>query len=378
MLQKERTRKKGKDLIKNIEILESNLSESSGNSLDALKDISIMSLSIIRKNKMQGILIRSRTQITEDDEKPSHYFCNLEKHNYNSKIIPKLERKDGKVITDQFEILNDAKMFYEDLYSNKDNNLTDIDLDSLFINTNIRKLNTEESNKLEGLLTYKEASLTLKTMANNRSPGSDGFGADFFKMFWNNLGHFIVRSLNFGFLKGELSITQREGIITCIPKENKPRHYITNYRPISLLNCIYKIASGIIANRIKGTLQKLIHTDQTGFIAGKYIGENTRLVYDTMHHTEIKSISGLLLLVDFEKAFDSVSWAFIYKVLKFYGFGNSLILWIKVLNQNAMLTVNQGGNLTFFTYRPWLPSGRSSITISICSLCGDFRNYDKK
>ena len=95
---------------------------------------------------MQGILIKSRTQIIEDDEKPSHYFCNLEKHNYNSKIIPKLERKDGKVITDQFEILNDAKMFNEDLYSNKDNNLTDIDLDSIFINTNTRKLNTEESN----------------------------------------------------------------------------------------------------------------------------------------------------------------------------------------------------------------------------------------
>ena len=67
-----------------------------------------------------------------------------------------------------------------------------------------------------------------------------------------------------------------------------------------------------------------------------------------MHHTEIKSISGLLLLVDFEKAFDSVSWAFIYQVLKFYGFGNSLISWINVLNQNAMLTVNQGGNLSPF------------------------------
>ena len=147
---------------------------------------------------MQGILIRSRTQVIEDDEKPSNYFCNLEKHNYNSKIIPKLERKDGKVIRDQFEILNDAKIFYEDLYSNKDNNLTDIDLDNLFINTNIRKLNIEESNKLEGLLTYKEASLTLKTMTHNRSSGSDGFGAEFFKMFWKNLGHFIVRSFNFG------------------------------------------------------------------------------------------------------------------------------------------------------------------------------------
>ena len=135
----------------------------------------------------------------------------------------------------------------------------------------------------------------------------------FFKVFWKKLGHFIIRSINYGFTKGLLSITQREGIITCIPKDNKPRNQIKNYRPISLLNCIYKIASGVIALRIKGTLHKLIHADQTGFTAGRYTGENTRLVYDIMHLTEENYIPGLLLLIDFEKAFDSVSWSFYTK-----------------------------------------------------------------
>ena len=73
-------------------------------------------------------------------------------------------------------------------------------------------------------------------MSNNRSPGSSGFGAEFFKVFWKHLGHFVVRSINYGYSKGELSITQRKGIITCIPKESKDRTLITNYRPISLLN----------------------------------------------------------------------------------------------------------------------------------------------
>ena len=103
-------------------------------------------------------------------------------------------------------------------------------------------------------------------MSNNRSPGSDGFSAEFFKVFWKKIGHFIVRSINDGFNKGLLSVTQREGVITCIPKDSKPQ--IKNYRPISLLNCIYKIASGVIALRIKNTLNKLIHADQTGFISG--------------------------------------------------------------------------------------------------------------
>ena len=85
-------------------------------------------------------------------------------------------------------------------------------------------------------------------MSNNRGQGSDGFSADFCKMFWKMNGHLYVIS-TMGFSTGELPITQKEGIITCIPKTNKPRHLLKNYRPISLLNCVYKIASGVIAHR---------------------------------------------------------------------------------------------------------------------------------
>ena len=182
-------------------------------------------------------------------------------------------------------------------------------------------------------------------MSNNKSPGSDGFSAEFFKVFWKELGQFIVRSINYGFQNGELLVTQKEGIITCIPKDNKPRRFLTNYR----LNTVYKIASGAIA---KPTLQKLIHTDQTGFISGRYLGENIRLIYDIMHYTEEQNIPGLLLLIDFEKAFDSVSWSFIYEALKYFGFGTSIIQWIKLFSKNAKLAVNQGGKLSdFFLHR---------------------------
>ena len=111
-------------------------------------------------------------------------------------------------------------------------------------------------------------------MSNNRSPQSDGFSAEYFKMFWK-IGHLVVPSINYRFSKGELSITQREGIITCMPKEYKPRHSVKSYQPIFLLNCIYKIAPGVITHRIKGTLHKLIQTDQTGFIAGRNRGETS-------------------------------------------------------------------------------------------------------
>ena len=68
-----------------------------------------------------------------------------------------------------------------------------------------------------------------------------------------------------------------------------------------------------------------------------FIGENTRLVYDIMQFTEEQNIPGLLLLIDFEKAFDSVSWSFINKVLKFFNFGPSIINWINIFNKKLVL-----------------------------------------
>ena len=100
-------------------------------------------------------------------------------------------------------------------------------------------------------------------------------------------------SINIGFHKGELSITQRQGIITCIPKEDKAKTLLKNWRPLTLLNVVYKIASGAIANRLKLVLDELIDKDQTGIIKGRFIGENTRLIYDIMSFTEQNDIPGL-------------------------------------------------------------------------------------
>ena len=88
-------------------------------------------------------------------------------------------------------------------------------------------------------------------MSNNKSPGSSGFSAEFYKLFWKKNGTFIVRYLNEAYKCGHLSITQTQGIITCIPKGEKSRLDMKKLRRITLLNTVYKIASGVIANRFK-------------------------------------------------------------------------------------------------------------------------------
>ena len=83
-----------------------------------------------------------------------------------------------------------------------------------------------------------------------------------------------MRSVNYSYNIGQLFWIQRQGIITLIPKENKSRQKFTNYRPVCLLNKVYKIASASIANRIKTVIDKLISRARSGFMSGRYTKTN--------------------------------------------------------------------------------------------------------
>ena len=187
-------------------------------------------------------------------------------------------------------------------------------------------------------------------MKNSKSPGNDGFTAEFFKFFWVNLGEYILKSINFSYKHGLLSITQTQGIITCLPKPNKARNILKNWRPISLLNVIYKLMSSAIANRLKTVLNKLINQDQKGFITGRYIGENIRVVYDVLFESKQQQIPGLLLSIDFQQAFDSISWKLIHKVLDYFNFGPSIKRWIKLFQTGVQSCILQNGFMSDFFY----------------------------
>ena len=79
-----------------------------------------------------------------------------------------------------------------------------------------------------------------------------------------------------------MSVTQRQGVITCITKEGKYKRFLKNWRPITLLNIVYKIAPSCVAERLKSVMPKLIYEDQKGFLKGRHTGENIRLLYDTL------------------------------------------------------------------------------------------------
>ena len=181
---------------------------------------------VMRKEYIKGVFVRTRANWIEEGEKPTKYFLSLEKRHYVNKTVAKLVNSDNSTISKQEDILSAIESFYKQLYSSKDIFLDDVDLDTVIEKDNVNILKEDMSSELEGKLTYQEASFALKNMKNNTSPGSDGYTVEFFKFFWKDIGIFLIRAINEGYNKGELSITQKQGIISILPKGDKPREFI--------------------------------------------------------------------------------------------------------------------------------------------------------
>ena len=244
-------------------------------------------------------------------EKATKFFCSLQKNYAAQKYIPSLKViRDGAeiVITDQKEIENEQYNYYKTLFSDNDEFLT-IFTPEEFLNVdneNVPKLTEQQKNDIEGEMLIEELTSVLKNCNNDSSPGPSGFTYKFYKMFWGSLKYFLLKCANYSLEQESLPSILTQGLISLLPKGDKPKDLLRNWRPITLLNVGYKLISSVLSKRISSSLEKIINRDQVGFVKNRYIGESSRTTYDLLHYAKSKRLTYLLLILDFEKAFDSV------------------------------------------------------------------------
>ena len=104
-----------------------------------------------------------------------------------------------------------------------------------------------------------------------------------------------------------LTVSQRQAIITLLHKKDKDRLFIINWRPISLLNVDYKLLTKCLTQRLKGVIDKLVDISQSGFIQNRNIRDSMRTVIDIFEDYNTNNKPGIMISVDFEKAYDTVS-----------------------------------------------------------------------
>ena len=203
-------------------------------------------------------IFRSETKWLEQGEKPTKYFFNLEKSNYERKLIREVKLENGEIISNFAQVNKEIENFYGKMYTSKipGNNTSDLsehnhNIHKFIKGLKIPQLNVEEEESLEKNLMFEELKDALTSFADNKLPGEDGFTKEFYEAFFDLLGKDLLNSYNEAFNKGSFSFSQKRGTIMLIPKGDENLSDLKNWCPISLLNFNYKILSKALAKQME-------------------------------------------------------------------------------------------------------------------------------
>lgn len=286
----------------------------------------------IEEEKARKIIFRAKCNWALYAERPTKYFLNLEKRRSRECTMNSVFDEEGREVTDIADILRVGRTFYENLYKSQEDTLTPMaDIQREWSELNLPRIPSDRKELLDAPFSQEELKTALSHLNKNKSPGSDGITPEFMTCFWDLVNRYFCESLDFSIAEGRLSSGQRRGIITLIPKKDVDRRLIANWRPIALLNTDYKIFTKALALRLQRVMGLLIHPNQTGFMSGRIIGDSVRLVEDALDFIRESVDEGMVVALDFSKAFDSVRWDLIFAALEKFNFGDAFIGYIRVL-----------------------------------------------
>ena len=301
----------------------------------------------IALHEAKGAQVRARCQWAEEGETSSSFFLNLASKSHAKQVMRSIRDPDTDCVHhDPFEILGVWRRYYQGLFTAEP---CDQARQEELLSKLTRQLSSAEQASCEGHLTQAECFTSLSGMARGKTPGSDGFPMEFYLAFWQSLGADLVQVLNIAFEAGQLSTSQRRGLIIVLYKKNDLLA-TKNWRPISLLNVDYKIATRAISGRLLGVMGSIVGTDQTCGVPGRTISENLFLIRDLIDYVDWEELPVAVLSLDQEKAFDRVDWGFLLRVLDRFNFGPEFCRWIRLFYTNVeSAVVINGWTSSFFS-----------------------------
>ena len=208
-----------------------------------------------------------------------------------------------------------------------------------------KRLNQEENLSLLATFTEEEIKEAVWQCEGSKSPGPDGFNFNFIKKSWDYIKDELVTTLVVFHDIGTIPKGCNASFIALVPKVRDPSK-LEQYKPISLVGAIYKVISKVLAGRIKKVLPSIIDDCQSTFLKDRGILDSVLMANEVVEDLRRSGRYGLCLKVDFEKAYDSVSWEFLYDMLLKLGFQSKWVKWMRGCLESASVSVLVNGSPT--------------------------------
>ncbi|CAI5483337.1 unnamed protein product [Closterium sp. Yama58-4] len=197
-----------------------------------------------------------------------------------------------------------------------------------------RTLSLIARERLTAAWSEKEVKSAFHAMAKNKAPGNDGLPKELFEEHWDVLGKHLMALVESFTETAELPASTKSAVTILLHKKGG-RDAVENYRPITLLSFTYKVLARVVADKMKRVLNEVISPEQYGFMPGRRLSDAVGLVADVIDAAKNEQADWYLLLVDFQKAFDSVSRNYLFLVLEKMGFPSRFVGWIKGLHEET-------------------------------------------
>ncbi|CAJ2657018.1 unnamed protein product [Trifolium pratense] len=204
-----------------------------------------------------------------------------------------------------------------------------------------KRLNHVENGSLIKPFTEAEVKSAVWDCDSFKSPGPDGINFGFIKDFWAELRGDIMRFISEFHRNGKLAKGINSTFIALIPKVDSPQR-LNDFRPISLVGCLYKILAKVLANRLRLVIGSVISEAQTAFVKDRQILDGILVANEVVDEAQRSKKELMLFKVDFEKAYDSVDWGYLDDIMERMSFPVLWRKWIRecVCTATASVLVN--------------------------------------
>ena len=290
-------------------------------------------VSLLREEEIYWYQRSKSTKLLQGDRN-TRYFQLIASGKHRKTKIFQLEQ-DGKIIKGEENLKKHITSYYKTLFGSSGGN--DFSLDESYIE-DIPQVSAEENIILSAHFTEKEVRDAIFQMKCNKAPGPDGFPTEFYQEFWGLIKGELLAMFE-EFHKGDIPLCNLNfGTITLLPKSKEAKQ-IQQYRPICLLNVSFKVFTKVIANRTALVAHKVVWPSQTAFMSSRNI-LGVVVLHETLHELKRKKkLNGVVLKLDFEKAYDKVNWDFLQQTLRMKGFSSRWCDWIEKIVSKGKVNV---------------------------------------